>query len=110
MTAFEKLSPEGKLKMIRQHLDGSGDPVPAPWVEWLLAGGIAHGKPAPGPNEIKERVDAVVAAIAGLIDRMHDIQSGKAVYYASDEKARRELARSLLAVFGLEPRGRTDDD
>lgn len=34
--AFDKLSPEGRMQKIKQHL-ATGHPVPGPWVEWLLA-------------------------------------------------------------------------
>lgn len=38
MTAFSELSEEGRMQKIRHHLSQDGaHPVPAPWVEWLLA-------------------------------------------------------------------------
>lgn len=109
MSAFENLSPEGKLQKIRQHLDGSGHPVPAPWVEWLLANG-QDGKPAVDRDEIESRVDGIVAAVANLVDRICDVRAGVVVYYEDDSKARKDLAEALLAGIGLKARDKGDDD
>jgi len=46
--AFPDLTPEGKLQKILHHLDVGGNPVPAPWVEWLLDQYGPHSAVAPG--------------------------------------------------------------